>query len=68
MLPNNSFDAMLSNPEQVYPFELDTCQKQAVLRLERNQSVFLSAHTSAGKTVVEEYTISLSLKHCARAI
>ena len=32
-----------------YPFELDTFQKQAVLHLEQHQSVFVAAHTSAGK-------------------
>ena len=31
-----------------YPFELDKFQKQAVLRLERSESVFVAAHTSAG--------------------
>jgi antiviral helicase SKI2 len=31
---------------------LDTFQKQAILRLENNESVFVAAHTSAGKTVV----------------
>ncbi len=42
-----------------WPFELDTFQKQAVLRLERGESVFVAAHTSAGKTVVAEYAIAL---------
>lgn len=28
----------------------------------------VSAHTSAGKTVIAEYAISLSLRNCARAI
>jgi antiviral helicase SKI2 len=48
------------------PFELDTFQKQAIICLERNESVFISAHTSAGKTVVAEYAIALSQKHMTR--
>ena len=34
-----------------YPFTLDEFQQQAVARLERAESVFVAAHTSAGKTV-----------------
>jgi hypothetical protein len=51
----------LQVPQMAYqwPFELDTFQKQAVLRLERGESVFVAAHTSAGKTVVAEYAIAL---------
>ena len=49
-------------------FELDTFQKQAIICLENNQSVFISAHTSAGKTVVAEYAIALSQKHMTRTI
>ena len=41
-------------------------QKQAILHLENHESVFVAAHTSAGKTVVAEYAIALSLKHMTR--
>ena len=51
-----------------FPFELDTFQKEAVLHLEQGQSVFVAAHTSAGKTVVAEYAFALATKHCTRAI
>uniref|UniRef100_A0A672LGB0 SKI2 homolog, superkiller viralicidic activity 2-like n=1 Tax=Sinocyclocheilus grahami TaxID=75366 RepID=A0A672LGB0_SINGR len=51
-----------------YPFELDVFQKQAILRLEAHDSVFVAAHTSAGKTVVAEYAIALSQKHMTRTI
>eukprot|EP00088_Acartia_fossae_P019600 TRINITY_DN2144_c0_g2_i3.p1 TRINITY_DN2144_c0_g2~~TRINITY_DN2144_c0_g2_i3.p1 ORF type:complete len:1086 (-),score=228.13 TRINITY_DN2144_c0_g2_i3:272-3529(-) len=51
-----------------FPFELDTFQKQAVLKLEQGESVFVAAHTSAGKTVVAEYAIALSQKHMTRTI
>ena len=39
-------------PAKTYPFILDPFQKEALLCLENNQSVLVSAHTSAGKTVV----------------
>jgi len=51
-----------------WPFELDEFQKAAVVRLERGESVFVAAHTSAGKTVVAEYAIALSQKHMTRTI
>jgi antiviral helicase SKI2 len=51
-----------------YPFELDVFQKRAVYHLEKSESVFIAAHTSAGKTVVAEYAIALAQKHMTRAI
>ena len=39
-------------PAKDYPFILDPFQKEAILCLENHQSVLVSAHTSAGKTVV----------------
>ncbi|XP_031386867.1 DExH-box ATP-dependent RNA helicase DExH11 isoform X2 [Punica granatum] len=51
-----------------FPFELDKFQKEAIYCLERGDSVFVSAHTSAGKTVVAEYAFALASKHCTRAI
>ena len=62
------FHTLLPNPALTFPFELDDFQKQAVLRLERSECVFLAAHTSAGKTVCAEYAIALAKKHCTRAI
>uniref|UniRef100_A0A667XNJ4 SKI2 subunit of superkiller complex n=1 Tax=Myripristis murdjan TaxID=586833 RepID=A0A667XNJ4_9TELE len=58
----------LCSPLLQWPFELDVFQKQAVLRLEAHDSVFVAAHTSAGKTVVAEYAIALSQKHMTRTI
>ena len=49
-----------------FTFELDLFQKQAILHLEQHDSVFVAAHTSAGKTVVAEYAIALSMKHKTR--
>ncbi|KAI9593337.1 translation repressor [Syncephalis fuscata] len=51
-----------------FSFELDTFQKQAVYHLEKGESVFVAAHTSAGKTVVAEYAIALAARHMTRAI
>jgi antiviral helicase SKI2 len=47
---------------------LDTFQKQAVYHLELGDSVFVAAHTSAGKTVVAEYAIALAEKHMTRYV
>jgi antiviral helicase SKI2 len=51
-----------------FDYELDSFQKQAVMRLERKECVFVAAHTSAGKTAVAEYAIALARKHMTRAI
>lgn len=41
-------------PAKEYAFVLDPFQKEAILCIENNQSVLVSAHTSAGKTVTAE--------------
>ncbi|XP_059090527.1 superkiller complex protein 2-like [Tigriopus californicus] len=66
--PMTDFHQKVPQMAFTWPFELDTFQKQAVLRLESNESVFVAAHTSAGKTVVAEYAIALSQKHMTRTI
>ena len=55
-------------PAKTYPFTLDPFQKRAVECLERNESVLVSAHTSAGKTVVAEYAIAMALRDKQRVI
>ena len=67
-LDTSNFHAQLPNLAIRYPFELDPFQKEAILHLERGESVFVAAHTSAGKTVVAEYAIALSAKHLTRAV
>lgn len=57
-----------SAPAKQYPFVLDPFQKEAISCIEHNQSVLVSAHTSAGKTVVAEYAIAKSLKDKQRVI
>ncbi|KAH8378229.1 hypothetical protein KR093_010312 [Drosophila rubida] len=55
-------------PAKQYPFVLDPFQKQAILCIDNSQSVLVSAHTSAGKTVVAEYAIAKSLAAKQRVI
>ncbi|XP_077295285.1 exosome RNA helicase MTR4-like [Arctopsyche grandis] len=57
-----------NNPAKKYKFDLDPFQKQAILCIDNNQSVLVSAHTSAGKTVVAEYAIALALRNKQRII
>ena len=45
-----------------YEFKLDSFQERAILSLENGQSVLVSAHTSAGKTVVAQYAIAMALR------
>lgn len=55
-------------PAKEYAFVLDPFQKEAINCIENNQSVLVSAHTSAGKTVVAEYAIARSLQNKQRVI
>ncbi|XP_032241598.2 exosome RNA helicase MTR4 [Nematostella vectensis] len=57
-----------AKPAKEYPFILDPFQKEALRCLENNKSVLISAHTSAGKTVVAEYAIAMSLQKKQRVI
>ncbi|CAI2378053.1 unnamed protein product [Moneuplotes crassus] len=63
-----NFDTMIENMAMEYPFELDIFQKRAVYRVENSQSVLVSAHTSAGKTVVAEYAIAKSLQKLMKCV
>ena len=55
-------------PAKSYPFPLDPFQKAAVACIERDESVLVSAHTSAGKTVCAEYAIATGLREKQRVI
>lgn len=57
-----------TNPARKYPFTLDPFQRVAISCLERGDSVLVSAHTSAGKTVVAEYAIAMGLRDRQRVI
>jgi superfamily II RNA helicase len=45
----------IEKPVKTYAFKLDLFQERAVQCVDNYQSVLVSAHTSAGKTVVAEY-------------
>lgn len=66
--PVKNFYERVADMAHQWPFELDTFQKQAILKLEDHNHVFVAAHTSAGKTVVAEYAIALSKKHMTKTI
>ncbi|GAM82830.1 hypothetical protein ANO11243_008160 [Dothideomycetidae sp. 11243] len=55
-------------PARTWPFTLDPFQQVSIASIERNESVLVSAHTSAGKTVVAEYAIAQCLKMNQRVI
>lgn len=63
-----NFKDLVPDMARTWPFELDTFQKEAVYHLENGDSVFVAAHTSAGKTVVAEYAIALAARHMTKAI
>lgn len=65
-IPN--FRELVPDMAREWPFELDTFQKEAIYHIENGDSVFVAAHTSAGKTVVAEYAIALASKHMTKAI
>lgn len=70
--PNHEYIPLELNPllppAKEYKFILDPFQKEAILCIENSQSVLVSAHTSAGKTVVAEYAIACSLRDKQRVI
>lgn len=55
-------------PAREYKFTLDPFQQVSVFAIQRNESVLVSAHTSAGKTVVAEYAIAQCLQNKQRVI
>ncbi|KAK9456604.1 NUC185 domain-containing protein [Dipodascopsis uninucleata] len=63
-----NFDELVPQKARDWPFELDTFQKEAIYHLEQGDSVFVAAHTSAGKTVVAEYAIAMANRNMTKAI
>ncbi|KAF6155163.1 hypothetical protein GIB67_019689 [Kingdonia uniflora] len=65
---DESVHGTLSNPiyngteANSYPFNLDPFQQVSVACLKKNESALVSAHTSAGKTVVAEYAIAMAFR------
>lgn len=62
------FDEVVPNMARKWPFQLDTFQQEAIYHLEQGDSVFVAAHTSAGKTVVAEYAIAMATRNMTKAI
>uniref|UniRef100_A0A7C9ESP4 RNA helicase n=1 Tax=Opuntia streptacantha TaxID=393608 RepID=A0A7C9ESP4_OPUST len=71
---DESIHGTLANPAytgpmaKTYPFTLDPFQSVSIACLERNESVLVSAHTSAGKTAVAEYAIAMAFRDKQRVI
>ena len=60
--------SQISNLAYKFPFKLDEFQEKAILCLENRESVLVSAHTSAGKTVVAQYAIAMAKRDHQRVI
>lgn len=58
----------IADPARTYPFTLDPFQATSIQCIERNESVLVAAHTSAGKTVIAEYAIAKALRNKQRVI
>ncbi|KAG7355547.1 DEAD/DEAH box helicase domain protein [Nitzschia inconspicua] len=68
LLPIQDLSTFVPNPALKYSFTLDPFQQQAVARLERSESIFVAAHTSAGKTAIAEYAVALARQRGTRCI
>ena len=55
-----AFEALRPRLALRFPFELDRFQKESIALMEAGESVFVAAHTSAGKTAVAEYAVALA--------
>ncbi|CAO2828606.1 unnamed protein product [Amaranthus hypochondriacus] len=65
---SSSTDPAITTPAKEFNFTLDPFQAEAIQCLEKGESVMVSAHTSAGKTVVASYAIAMSLRNKQRVI
>ncbi|KAL2926648.1 DExH-box ATP-dependent RNA helicase DExH9 [Bienertia sinuspersici] len=66
--PPSTSSSNNTTPAKEFPFSLDPFQAEAINCLENGESVMVSAHTSAGKTVVASYAIAMSLRNNQRVI
>ena len=66
----SNFDKSIPKTERPidYDFPLDDFQKRACLNIWKGKHVFVSAHTSAGKTITAEWAIALALSKGRRAV
>ncbi|TKR73625.1 hypothetical protein L596_020918 [Steinernema carpocapsae] len=67
-VPHVELQDSKQEPAKSYPFTLDPFQKAAIRCIDNNQSVLVSAHTSAGKTVVATYSIAKALRDKQRVV
>ncbi|XP_043722234.1 DExH-box ATP-dependent RNA helicase DExH9-like [Telopea speciosissima] len=68
-VPSSSFASREEiKPAKEFPFKLDAFQSEAIRCLDNGESVMVSAHTSAGKTVVALYAVAMSLRDKQRVI
>ena len=58
----------IQNLAYKFNFKLDEFQEKGILCLENRESVLVSAHTSAGKTVVAQYAIAMAKRDHQRVI
>lgn len=56
------------NPLLNYEFELDQFQKISIACVHNNESVLVSAHTSAGKTAIAYYAVKAAISKGARVV
>ena len=54
------------NPQELFPFQLDEFQHEAVAALDAGKSVVICAPTGSGKTLIGEYAIYRALNHGKR--
>ncbi len=54
------------NPQELFPFQLDEFQNQAISALAAGKSVVICAPTGSGKTLIGEYAIYRALNHGKR--
>ena len=54
-------DLINNSPPITFPYNLDIFQKNAINSIEENNNVLVTAHTSAGKSTVAEYSIAKAL-------
>ena len=66
----SNFDQLIPEADRpiTYDFPLDTFQRRAVINIWQGRHVFVSAHTSAGKTITAEWAIAHSLSQGRRAV
>lgn len=67
-IKTNDCELVNENPPIVFPYKLDTFQKNAVNSIEEGNHVLVTAHTSAGKSTVAEYAISKAFEEGKKVV